>query len=199
MGQGGGVFTNSEELARNARMYRDWGRQADLTGRTNSKWKTLPKDYDNRFIYEKIGFNLSPLELQAAIGRVQLKKTEKIKKLRKRNFDYLYKELSKHDHLIMPVWKENTDPSWFAFPLSVKGGRGELVAYLEKRGIETRSMFAGDITQHPAYKDSNYRISGLLIEANFILKNSFWISCHPRLTQADREYIVQVFDDYYGS
>ena len=198
MGQGGGVFTNNERLARNARMYRDWGRQADLVSRTNSKWENLPKDYDSRFIYEKIGFNISPLELQAAIGRVQLKKTEKIKRLRRKNFDYLYKELSKHDHLIMPKWVEGADPSWFSFPLSVKGGRGELVAFLEKKGIETRSMFSGNILAHPAYANVPHRVSGNLIEADFIMRNSFWISCHPRLTQADREYIVQVFDDYYA-
>lgn len=199
MGQGGGVFTNDGRIARNARMYRDWGRQSDLTGRTNEKWPTLPKDYDNRFIYEKIGFNLSPLDLQAAMGRIQLKKTEKIKKLRKHNFEYLYKHLSKYEQLIMPTWVEGANPSWFSFPLSVKGGRGELVAYLEKKGIETRSMFSGDITQHPAYKDSEYRVSGLLIEADFILRNSFWISCHPRLTQSDREYIVKVFNDYFDA
>lgn len=198
MGQGGGVFTNDPELARNARMYRDWGRQADLNGRTNDKWPTLPKDYDNRFIYEKIGFNLSPLDLQAAMGRIQLKKTEKIKRLRKKNFEYLYKHLSKHEQLIMPIWVEGADPSWFSFPLSVKGGRAELVEYLEKKGIETRSMFAGDVTQHPAYKDSKYRVSGLLIEANFILRNSFWISCHPRLTKSDLEYIVKTFDAYFA-
>lgn len=197
MGQGGGVFTNDEKLARNARMYRDWGRQADLNGRTNSKWPTLPPDYDNRFIYEKIGYNLSPLDLQAAMGRIQLKKTEKIKRLRKKNFEYLYKHLGKHEQLIMPTWVEGADPSWFSFPLSVKGGRGELVEYLEKKGIETRSMFSGDITQHPAYKNSKYRVSGLLIEANFILRNSFWISCHPRLTKSDLEYIVKTFDAYF--
>ena len=199
MGQGGGVFTNDEELARKVRMYRDWGRQSDIPRRTNGdKWPTLPEDYDSRFIYEKIGYNLSPLELQAAMGRVQLKKTEKIKKLRARNFAYLYEKLSKFEDLIMPRWVEGAEPSWFAFPLSTKSKRGPLVAYLEKNGIETRSMFSGNILRHPGYINVEHRsmiTNGS--DCNFILTNSFWVSVHPRYTPKDLAGMVKVFEDYY--
>lgn len=198
MGQGGGVFTNDKRLARNARMYRDWGRQADLTSRTNNKWPSLPKDYDSRFIYEKIGYNLSPLELQAAMGRVQLKKTEEIKRRRKANFDRLYKGLSKHKDLILPEWVKGAEPSWFAFPLTTIGKRGPLVAYLEKNGIETRSMFAGNILAHPAYKNVPHRKGGELGEADFILHASFWIGVHPRYSKKDVDYVLNVFDAYYA-
>lgn len=204
MGQGGGVFTDDPTIAKNARMYRDWGRQADLTSRTNDKWPELPQDYDSRFIYEKIGYNLSPLELQAAMGRIQLKKADKIKKLRQRNFNYLYKHLSKLPDLVMPKWLPEADVCWFSFPLSCYGNRGKLIAYLEEKGIETRSMFAGDITRHPAYKDSQYRDArfkqkGIGIkDPDFILTQSFWVGVHPRMTQKDREYMVKVFTDYYA-
>lgn len=197
MGQGGGVFTNDKELARKCRMYRDWGRQSDLSSRTNHKFKELPTDYDSRFIYEKIGYNLSPLELQAAMGRVQLKKANKIKALRKRNFNYLYKHLSKFPHLVMPDWIKDADVCWFSFPLSTLDDRGPLVAHLEKHGIETRSMFAGNITKHPAYKEVKYR-KHKIVEANWILKHSFWIGVHPRMTQVDREYVIDVFKKYYN-
>lgn len=198
MGQGGGVFTNDKELARKVRMYRDWGRQADLTSRTNTKWSTLPKDYDSRFIYEKIGYNLSPLELQAAMGRIQLKRTEKIKSLRKRNFHYLYKKLSQFEDLQMPVWVKDADPSWFAFPLSCKDNRGKLVAFLEKNGIETRSMFAGNILAHPAYKNVKCRKALSLDGADYILHHSFWIGVHPRYSTKDLDYVVDVFEKYYA-
>lgn len=198
MGQGGGVFTNNAGIARNARMYRDWGRQSDLTSRTNKKWKSLPEDYDARFIYEKIGYNLSPLELQAAMGRVQLKKTSKIKALRKRNFHYLYKHLSKHPDLIMPEWVTGADPSWFAFPLTCISDRGALVAYLEKNGIETRSMFSGNILEHPGYKNVKFRLGSSLIEADYIMLQSFWIGVHPRYSTKDLSYVVKVFDKYYA-
>lgn len=199
MGQGGGVFTNNKELARKVRMYRDWGRQSDIPRRVNGKkWPKLPEDYDARFIYEKIGYNLSPLELQAAMGRVQLKKTPMIKRLRARNFKYLHKELSKFPDLIMPKMVKGAEPSWFSFPLSTKGERGPLVEFLEKNGIETRSMFSGNICAHPAYENSNYRVGNKLDGADFILKHSFWVSVHPRYSTKDLKYMVDVFKKYYA-
>lgn len=199
MGQGGGVFTNNKELARAVRMYRDWGRQSDSTSRTNEKWQTLPKDYDGRFIYEKLGFNLSPLELQAAMGRVQLKKTEKIKKLRKANFDYLYKNLSplKSEGLILPTWNKDADVCWFSFPLAYKN-RGALVKHLEANDIETRSMFAGNILKHPGYQYVGHRQVGDLKGANEILKTAFWVSVHPSLTEEQRKYLVKTFYGFFA-
>lgn len=199
MGVGGGIFTSSKELAKNVRMYRDWGRQATIENKwNNTKWNNLPKDYDSRFIYEKIGYNFQPLELQAAMGRVQLKKAGMIKRLRKENFNYLYKALKKFPDLVMPKTIPGADVCWFAFPLSTVGERGPLIKHLEANGIETRSMFAGDITKHPAYKGVKYRKSGTLPEAQEILKRSFWISTHPRLTYDDLKYMVQVFEEYYA-
>ena len=197
MGVGGGVFTDDAKLMQNVRMYRDWGRQADL----GSKEKFgLPEDYNPRFIYEKIGYNFQILELQAAMGRIQLKKAGKIKTLRARNFEFLYKTLKKYeDFVVLPKTVKNADICWFAFPLSVKGGvkRGDLVKHLEENGIETRSMFAGNITRHPAYKGVNYRIGTPLKEADVILKDSLWVSVHPRLTNEDRAYMKDVFSTFF--
>lgn len=198
MGQGGGVFTNDKEIARKVRMYRDWGRQSDIPRRTNGKkWPTLPKDYDARFIYEKIGYNLSPLELQAAMGRIQLKKVGMIKARRKTNFHYLYKELQQFNDLVMPKWVEGADPSWFSFPLSTIGERGPLVAHLEKNGIETRSMFSGNILRHPAYQHLKWDKQSLP-ESDWILEHSFWITVHPRYSPKDLKLIIDVFGEYYA-
>lgn len=198
MGVGGGIFTNNKELAKKVRMYRDWGRQADINKSENKKWKSLPKDYNPRFIYEKIGYNFQILELQAAMGRVQLKKTQQIKEARKRNFDYLSEKLYKYDDLLLPVGNEKADICWFAFPITVKNNRGKLLKHLEKWGIETRPMFAGQIHRHPCYKNTNYRLSGKLKHSEHILSNSFWISCHPSLTKSDLKYMVKVFDIYFN-
>lgn len=195
MGVGGGVFTGDSELNSRVRMYRDWGRQANTT--EPHKVKTLPADQNPRFVYDKIGYNLQILELQAAMGRVQLRKSDAIKQARKANFDYLVKELSKHRELIMPKTVEGADICWFALPLSTTGERAPLIAHLESAGIETRSMFSGNILKHPAY--SGMRVKhGNLDGANWILEHSFWITVHPRLTQEAREYIVKTFDDYYS-
>lgn len=197
MGVGGGVFTSSKEIASKVRMYRDWGRQANTT--QANKYKELPKDQNPRFIYEKIGYNFQILDLQAAMGRVQLRKISKTKALRKKNFDYLYKHLSKFDDLIMPISIPNSDVCWFSFPLTVKNDRGSLTAYLEKNGIETRSMFAGNVIKHPMCANIEYRLGSKLTQADIILKKSLWISCHPRLTQGDREYIVETFRKFYAN
>ncbi len=197
MGVGGGVYTNNPVLAKNVRMYRDWGRQADVSRKKNGKkWPTLPEDYDSRFIYEKIGYNFQILELQAAMGRVQLKKAALIKRKRKANFDYLYKHLSKFPDLILPTWHEDADICWFSFPITVKGKRGPLVDHLEKNGIETRSMFAGNIRRHPAFAKSTYGFTDLT-EADYILEHSLWIGVHPRMSSQDRKRVVKAFEDYY--
>ncbi len=199
MGQGGGIFTNDKEIARKVRMYRDWGRQSDIPRRTNgNKWPRLPKDYDARFIYEKIGYNLGPLELQGAMGRIQLKRTEKIKAFRKRNFHYLLKGLRQFTDLVLPVWVEGADPSWFALPLTAKRNRGDLVAFLEENGIETRSMFSGNILKHPAYKNVPHRsMLDQHSQCDSILTNSFWIGVHPRYGQKDLDWVISIFKKYY--
>lgn len=200
MGVGGGVFTNNKELAQRVRMYRDWGRQADINISENTKHPALPEDYNPRFIYEKIGYNFQILELQAAMGRVQLKKINKIKKARKKNFNYLYKYLSRLPHLIMPQWLKDADVCWFAFPLSVRqvNGRKELLRCLENHGIEIRPLFSGNILVHPAYKNLGFKYTEAKYRgADEIMKNSFWISCHPSLTKQDLAYIVKVFKDFF--
>src|SRR3990167_3786105 len=122
MGVGGGVFTNNKILAKRVRMYRDWGRQADINKSENKKHKTLPQDYNPRFIYEKVGYNFQILELQAAMGRVQLKKTKQIKKARTDNFNYLYSHLEEIHYndqdweyvhaFTMPKAVKNADVCW---------------------------------------------------------------------------------------
>lgn len=197
-GTGGVVFTDDEKLMQNVRMYRDWGRQANTT-KPNS-YKDLPADYNPRFIYEKIGYNFQILELQSAMGRVQLRKAKKIKELRKKNYDYLYQGLS--DLLLdIPSPIEGADVCWFALPISCliggQWGRGLLVKRLEKNGIETRSMMSGNIVKHPAYKNSQYKVGNSLIGADEILRNSFWISVHPSLTKKDMDRMIKVFRDFY--
>ncbi len=192
-GVGGLVFTNDKKLATKVRQYKDWGRQA---GRKH--FKGIPKSYNPCFVYDKIGYNFQPLELQAAMGRVQLRKIEEIKKKRKRNTSYLKYYLSKHERLrfIEPI--ENSDPCWFSFPIITFGNRAKLIKHLEKKGIETRPLFTGNITRQPAQRDTYYRIGNKLTGADFIMEQSFWISCHPSLTQDDLDYIIKTFDDYYG-
>ena len=129
MGVGGGVFTSNNELAQKVRMYRDWGRQAN-TDEPN-KYDTLPSDYNPRFIYEKIGYNFQILDLQAAMGRVQLRQINKIKKLRQKNFEFLKNEIKKQiPELITAEVVEGADVCWFSFPLTFNCDKGKFVKFL---------------------------------------------------------------------
>lgn len=196
MGVGGGVYTNDKGIAGRVRQYRDWGRQA-TTDKPHT-CPTLPADYNPRFVYDKIGYNFQILELQAAMGRVQLKKSEEVKNARAHNLNWLCSKLEEKfpNRFVLPKVIKGARPCWFALPLSYAGDRGKLVAHLEANGIETRSMFSGNITKHPAYKDVKFRTSGKLNGSNHILKHSFWISCHPRLSKKDLEYIIEVFKKF---
>jgi CDP-6-deoxy-D-xylo-4-hexulose-3-dehydrase len=194
MGVGGGVFTDNKKWMQNVRMYRDWGRQADL--KKGKKFEGIPEDYNPRFVYEKIGYNFQILELQAAMGRVQLRKIEKIKKARYDNFMSLEYELIGIPDIILSVSDIDASVCWFAFPIIAPGIRGELVKHLEKRGIETRSMFAGNVTKHPMCANIEYKKDDLP-GADYILHNSFWITCHPRLSKKDLDYIIKAFHDFF--
>lgn len=198
MGVGGGVFTNHKHLADRVRVYRDWGRQSDIDNKwNNQRWPELPPDQDSRFIYEKIGYNFQILDMQAAMGRVQLRKVNETKNARKKNAAYLFDKLHHFSDLIMPYHPDGADVCWFAVPLSTKGNRKPLMVHLEKHGIETRSMFSGNILRHPAYQSVDTRSSSLE-NADWILEHSFWISCHPALTQEELDRIVNAFKTYYG-
>lgn len=202
MGEGGGVFTNNNKLAQRLKMYRDWGNRAWSSQNNGKKRKypNLPEDYNIRYIYEKIGYNLKPLELQAAMGRVQLRKAELFKKIRQRNFQILFEGL-KHfqKYLMLPKSLKNADLCWLALPLTVQGGlkRKEIVSFLESWNIETRSLLAGNIIRHPAYKDTVYKVVGSLSQSDRIMHDSFFIGLYPGLSRKDLSYILDCFDIFF--
>lgn len=203
MGEGGGLFINDTALAKSSKMYRDWGNGswADKDKAQKKRYfPSIPKDYTPSYIYEKIGYNLKPLELQAAMGRVQLKKIDMFKKIRQENFTMLHDGLKKYEPLLkLPNSIPGADICWFAFPLTVSNGvkREAITSFLESNNIETRSMLAGNITKQPAYKKSRYRISGTLKNADRILRDSFFIGLHPGISKREIVYILSIFDSFF--
>ena len=203
MGEGGGIFTNDKTLVERIRMYRDWGNRswASSASKIHKKdYAGLPADYNIRYIYEKIGYNLKPLELQAAMGRVQLRKIDMFKKIRQEYFKKLYDGLGKYKkYLQLPASLPGADVCWLAFPLTVQSGvkRKKIVSFLESNHIETRSLLAGNIIKHPAYKNITYRISGTLTNADQIMRDSFFIGLHPGTSKKEISYVLTVFDDFF--
>lgn len=195
-GEGGAVFTSDSSIGTRARQFRDWGREDGDD--TPTKLSGLPKDYPRRYSYPVLGLNLKPLELQAAVGLVQLKKLEKFKSIRTSNFGKLNKILSKYPSILMPIKKEkDADPCWFSFPILVHGTtRAAFVNYLAKNNIETRPIFSGNILRHPIGKCISI---GSCPNADKILKEGVFIGLSPRTTPEMIKFIWKTIDDFVKS
>jgi CDP-6-deoxy-D-xylo-4-hexulose-3-dehydrase len=211
MGEGGAILTNSGQLARICRSLRDWGRSCYCTpGEINPlgacgrrfEYKVGSIPYDHKYMYSNIGYNLKPLDLQAAMGLVQLKKLRRFTEARKRNFRVLYRELQKYeDSLILPESVPKADPSWFAFPITVRKNtafrRDDIVRWLEKNNIETRLLFAGNITRQPAYRDAKYRIQGTLENSDRVMRDTFFIGVYPGIDEEQMEYVINTLNAFF--
>ncbi len=204
-GGGGMLCVNDEKLLGRALALRDWGRfgddEEDVDKRFNHHVNGIP--YDRKFIYSLIGYNLKPIEAQAAFGLAQLKKLPKFNAIRKKNFAALKKLFKKYEaYFILPEDIPGAVAVWLAFPLTIKDGapfsRLEFVTYLEKNNIQIRLLFAGNILHQPAFKDSNHRIVGKLTNADKIMRDSLVLGCHQGMTPEMITYIGEVVARFFS-
>ncbi len=209
MGEGGAVITQDFTLKKVMTSIRDWGRDCwcdpglSDTCKNRFKWKLgeLPYGYDHKYVYSHMGFNLKPTDMQAAIGCEQLKKLPQFSDARKRNFSRLYEALQKYEgKLQLPVSVEKAEPCWFAFPITVSESAGfsraEITSFLEDRKIETRMLFAGNITRQPAFMDIKKRVSGSLRNTDVIMNNTFFVGVYPGIDDERMDYIINSFDAF---
>jgi len=209
MGEGGAVLTNDPMLRKIILSFRDWGRDCwcepghDNTCRKRFSWQLgeLPFGYDHKYIYSHIGYNLKVTDMQAAVGVEQLKKLPKFIKVRRDNFNFLYNKLKKYKgYLILPEPTENSEPSWFGFPILVRENapftRDEIVRYLEKNKIATRMLFGGNLTRQPAYKGIKYKVIESLKNTDLVMNNLFWIGVYPGLTDEKLDYVIKVINKF---
>jgi CDP-4-dehydro-6-deoxyglucose reductase, E1 len=209
MGEGGAVVTDDEDLARLAISFRDWGRDCHCPGGKNNccgrrfEWQhgRLPLGYDHKYVYSHIGYNLKATDMQAAIGCAQIKKLDRFVRARKANFGKLSQMLSPYqDRLILPQPTEHSDPSWFAYPITVRPNAGftraEITAHLEARKIETRSLFSGNLLLHPAFAEIPHRVVGDLSNSDLITTNSFFIGVYPGIDEAQLRHVGAAFKEF---
>jgi CDP-6-deoxy-D-xylo-4-hexulose-3-dehydrase len=203
MGEGGAVLTNSPMLKTLAESFRDWGRDCwcdpgkDNTCGKRFGWQqgTLPCGYDHKYTYSHIGYNLKITDMQAAVGVAQLRKLQGFIEARKANFNLLYDGLKDlRDALILPEATDGSDPSWFGFPIAVRPESGltrdQMVKHLEGARISTRLLFGGNLLRQPAYRDTVHRRIGDLANADYVMKNVFWIGVYPGLSSLAVEYML---------
>ena len=206
MGEGGALVTNDTQLKILIESFRDWGRDCwcepghDNTCTNRFGWQlgSLPYGYDHKYIYSHIGYNLKVTDMQAAVGMAQLKKLPDFIRTRKKNWKLLHEGLKKYDdYFILPKATNDSDPSWFGFPLTIKENapfsRNEIVSYLEENKIATRLLFSGNIIRHPSFEDVSYRVYGELLNTDRITNDTFWIGVFPGLNKDHIEYILKIF------
>lgn len=232
MGEGGAVNIVSREiLATIAESFRDWGRDCwcpsgcDNTCGKRFDWRMgeLPHGYDHKYVYSHLGFNVKPLDPQAAIGREQLKKLPAFVEARKRNWDYLRRgmaDLGEFFDFTLPThatgwtpegftWDgsgRRTDCSWFGFMLRVKPTapftRRDLVKHLDERKIGNRMLFGGNLVRQPAFVDlkrerpGSFRVIGDLRGADAIMNEAVFVGTYPGLTDAMLAYMVETVRDF---
>ena len=211
MGEGGAVYTNNPLLHKIVRSFRDWGRDCvcpsgcdNLCGhRFDKQYGELPLGYDHKYVYSHFGYNLKATEMQAAIGCAQLKKFPGFIERRRHNFDRLMAGLEgTEDKFILPIPCENSTPSWFGFLITCKEGvdRNKVVQYVESKGVQTRMLFAGNLTKHPCFdqmreKGEGYRIAGTLENTDRIMTDTFWVGLYPGMTDEKIDYMAKVIKE----
>ena len=202
-GEGGCVITDDPRLARIIRSYRDWGRDCYCEGGENNtcgcrftkQFGTLPKGYDHKYVYSRIGYNLKMTDMQAAVGVAQMDKLESFTARRKRHFQMLCEGLKDlEEFFILPRATEHADSSWFAFILTLREGapftRVELAKHLDTALIETRGLFAGNLLRQPGYMAIPHRVVGGLDNTDFIMNNTLFLGVYPGLTPAKIDYVT---------
>lgn len=214
MGEGGAVYTKNNVLKKLVESFRDWGRDCwCASGRDNTcknrfdrQFGELPQGYDHKYVYSHLGYNLKATDLQAAIGCAQLEKLSSFTEARKRNWNRLRGGLNSLDkYFILPEAAQNSDPSWFGFLLTVKHDAGftrdELVSCLEKHGIQTRMLFAGNLIKHPCFDEMRlagrgYRTAGNLMNTDIVMKQSFWLGVYPGMTAEMIDYMAEKIKEF---
>ena len=217
MGEGGFVATSDPQTDVILRSFREWGRGCYCVGPEANKLKcgtcgkrfnnwipTLPDEvFDHKYVYDEIGYNLKPIELQASMGLQQLKKLPEIHALRRRNYQLLFDIYEKYEQWFhLPRAQDRSDPSWFAFPVTVRTDagfhRGDMVDYLEENLIQTRPYFAGNIMLQPAYSHlmDPQRAKDDFPMATHAMTHTYFHGTSPVITPEQIAYIGEKVDGF---
>jgi len=219
-GEGGFVACNLPMHRMALASLRDWGRGCycntkkpgnviDGTAcgmRLNSWFKDYPEiQYDHRYVFEEIGYNLKSTEMQAAMGLVQITKLDEMHERRKHNFARMYSIFEQYSEFFhLPYSLEKADTSWFGFFLTLKDGcpfdKSEIVDHLESAKIQTRSYFTGNALFHPAYstmfKEQYPDPKNQFPVATKTTKDTFFTGVYPGITDDQLDYIKVVVDNF---
>jgi len=209
MGEGGAVLTNNGKLKKIIESFRDWGRdcycQPGCDNTCNNRFSRqlgdLPEGYDHKYTYSHLGYNLKITDMQAACGVAQLEQVENFVQKRRDNFNYLTTKLQNlTEYLILPEATENSNPSWFGYPITIKDNatdRIELLKHLDEHKVGTRLLFAGNLTKQPYFKAQNYRVVGNLENTDKVMNQTFWIGIYPAISFEMIDYTAEALKQFF--
>ena len=206
-GSGGMACFNDKKLYDRAKLLRGWGRSSAIFNesegikiRFSKKVDGIP--YDGKYIFSALGYNFLPSEISAAFAIEQLKKLKKNIKIRIKNFEFLRKFFGNYRSFFkLPIQNKNVVTGWLAFPLVIKKNsnfsRNDLQIYLEKKGIQTRTIFTGNILRQPMMKNMYYKKhKKSYIVSDDVMKNGILIGCHHGLKKNDLYRIANTFKKF---
>ena len=203
-GTGGIVCFNDFNLYERAKLLRGWGRSSatfneseNASKRFNVKVSGI--DYDAKYIFSDLGYNFLPSEISAAFALQQIKKLKKNISIRNKNFRYL-KDFFKDyiEYFKLPEQNIGVRTAWLAFPLVIKKNkkfnRKKMQIFFEKRNIQTRTIFTGNILKQPVMKNRNYKKHKKCDKvANDVMKNGILLGCHQGMNKSELKYICSTF------
>jgi len=201
-GFGGMVCFNDKRYYDRAKLLRGWGRSSaifneseGLKKRFSEKVDGIP--YDGKYIFSDLGYNFLPSEISAAFALEQLKKLKKNINTRVKNFDRIFKFIKQYDRYFdLPKQIPGIKTGWLAYPIIIKKNskikRRDMQIFLEKKGIQTRTIFTGNILRQPIMKKKKYKkVKNCSLHSNNIMKNGILIGCHQGLREVEISYMFK--------
>ena len=185
------LMLNDKTLLKRATMFRDWGRIGDNSEdiKTRFDYKIDDIEYDYKFLYGVVGYNMKSSEMNAAFGLVQVSRLDEIREKRKMIFNRYLENLNGIDELVMPINTFNSD--WLAIPFMYKD-RMKLLTFLEDNNIQTRVCFAGNVTRHPAYREH----FAVFPNSDQIMAEGFLLGAHHGMTIDDVDYVCDKIKEF---
>lgn len=213
-GGGGAVFTDDPIIGKIIFSMTHWGKkcvcECNQDGVCNNRFGqqhgNLPYGYDHKYVFSNFGYNVMATNIQAALGLVQLAKMNQFTEQRHENFKFLYLKIMQSywvHKVILPQEYPLTNPSWFMFPILCENNhiRDSLAKHLNRNGIATRLLFAGNILKQPCFvnnKGVKFVSIGDLENTDKIMNNLLLVGCWHGLKEADMQDIFNQLDIYFG-
>lgn len=202
-GEGGMIMTDDADLATICRSLREFGR-VDQRDVATARYVQDPElgEYDRRYVFERLGYNVRMTDIAASFGREQLRKLEQLNARRVSVARRYTEHLARYPELRLPKVVAGYDHTYYTYPVAVRVdasfGRAEIVRELESAGIETRPIFAGCLPDQPAFRGVPGRSAEPLRNSREIRDRAFFIGVHPGLTDSHVQRVLETFDGFFA-